>query len=79
MDKIAEDFIRSNGALPGFLGYQGFPNTLCVSVNDQVVHGIPSNYALKDGDITMERIISQAEKDAAQRMSVYKAVGELMR
>lgn len=51
LDKIAEDFIRSNGALPGFLGYQGFPNTLCVSVNDQVVHGIPSDYALKDGDI----------------------------
>ena len=51
LDKIAEDFIRSNGALPGFLGYQGFPNTLCVSVNEQVVHGIPSNYALKDGDI----------------------------
>ncbi len=51
LDKIAEDFIRSNGALPGFLGYNGFPNTLCVSVNDQVVHGIPSNYALKDGDI----------------------------
>jgi methionyl aminopeptidase len=51
LDKIAEDFIRSNGALPGFLGYHGFPNTLCVSVNDQVVHGIPSNYALKEGDI----------------------------
>ena len=51
LDKIAEDFIRSNGALPGFLGYGGFPNTLCVSVNDQVVHGIPSNYVLKEGDI----------------------------
>lgn len=51
LDKIAEDFIRSNGALPGFLGYGGFPNTLCISVNDQVVHGIPSNYALKEGDI----------------------------
>ena len=51
LDKIAEDFIRSNGALPGFLGYQGFPNTLCISVNEQVVHGIPSDYALKDGDI----------------------------
>lgn len=51
LDKIAEDFIRSNGALPGFLGYNGFPNTLCISVNDQVVHGIPSNYALKEGDI----------------------------
>lgn len=51
LDKIAEDFIRSNGALPGFLGYAGFPNTLCVSVNDRVVHGIPSNYELRDGDI----------------------------
>lgn len=51
LDKIAEDFIRSNGAVPGFLGYGGFPNTLCISVNDQVVHGIPSNYALKEGDI----------------------------
>ena len=46
LDQIAEDFIRTNGAIPGFLGYGGFPNTLCVSVNDQVVHGIPSNYAL---------------------------------
>lgn len=51
LDKIAEDFIRSNGAVPGFLGYGGFPNALCISVNDQVVHGIPSNYALKEGDI----------------------------
>ena len=51
LDKIAEDFIRSNGAVPGFLGYGGFPNTLCISVNDVVVHGIPSNYALKEGDI----------------------------
>ena len=51
LDKIAEVFIRSNGAVPGFLGYGGFPNTLCISVNDQVVHGIPSNYALKEGDI----------------------------
>lgn len=51
LDKIAEDFIRSNGAEPGFLGYDGFPNTLCVSVNEQVVHGIPSDYALKDGDV----------------------------
>lgn len=51
LDRIAEDFIRSNGAIPGFLGYGGFPNTLCISVNENVVHGIPSNYALKDGDI----------------------------
>ena len=51
LDKRAEEFIRDNGAVPGFLGYGGFPNTLCTSVNDQVVHGIPSDYVLKDGDI----------------------------
>ncbi len=51
LDRIAETFIRDNSAIPGFKGYGGFPNTLCTSVNDEVVHGIPSNYTLKDGDI----------------------------
>ncbi|HKL08019.1 MAG TPA: type I methionyl aminopeptidase [Bacteroidales bacterium] len=51
LDKIAEEYIRDNGAVPGFLGYGGFPNTLCTSVNDQVVHGIPSDYELRDGDV----------------------------
>lgn len=51
LDKIAEEFIRDNGAVPGFKGYGGFPNTLCVSVNDEVVHGIPGNRELKEGDI----------------------------
>jgi methionyl aminopeptidase len=51
LDKRAEEFIRDNGAIPGFLGYGGFPNSLCTSVNDQVVHGIPSDYVLKNGDI----------------------------
>ncbi len=51
LDRIAEEFIRSHGAVPGFLGYGGFPATLCISVNEQIVHGIPSDYALKDGDI----------------------------
>ena len=52
LDKIAEDFIRSHGAVPSFLGYNGFPNTLCMSVNEQVVHGIPSSKTvLKEGDI----------------------------
>ena len=51
LDKRAEEFIRDNGAVPGFLGYGGYPNTLCTSVNDEVVHGIPSDYVLKDGDI----------------------------
>ncbi len=51
LDEIAETFIRDNGAIPAFKGYGGFPNTLCTSVNDQVVHGIPSSYILKEGDI----------------------------
>lgn len=51
LDKRAEEFIRDNGAVPGFLGYNGYPNTLCISVNDAVVHGIPSSYQLKEGDI----------------------------
>ena len=51
LDKRAEEFIRDNGGVPGFLNYQGFPNTLCISVNDAVVHGIPNNYELQEGDI----------------------------
>ncbi len=51
LDKLAEEFIRDHHAKPGFLGYSGYPKTLCTSVNEQVVHGIPSDYILKDGDI----------------------------
>ena len=52
LDKLAEEFIRDNGAIPAFKGYCGFPASLCTSVNDQVVHGIPSDKViLKDGDI----------------------------
>ena len=51
LDKLCEDFILSNDAVPSCKGYNGFPATLCTSVNDTVVHGIPSNYKLKDGDI----------------------------
>ena len=51
LDKLAETFIRDNGAVPGFLNYGGFPYTLCISVNDTVVHGFPGNYELKEGDI----------------------------
>lgn len=51
LDQVAEEFIRDNKALPGFKGYNNFPNTLCTSVNDEVVHGIPSQYELRDGDI----------------------------
>ena len=51
LDKIAEEFIRDHGAIPGFLGLYDFPNTLCMSPNEQVVHGIPNNDPLKEGDI----------------------------
>jgi len=51
LDRIAEEFIRDQNAIPGFLGYKGYPKTLCTSVNQQVVHGIPSEYVLKEGDI----------------------------
>ena len=51
LDRVAEEFIRDHGAEPGFKGYGGFPATLCISVNDEVVHGIPGDRELKDGDI----------------------------
>ena len=51
LDQIAEEYIRSQGCTPGFKGLYGFPATLCTSVNEVVVHGIPSNYVLEDGDI----------------------------
>lgn len=51
LDKVAYEFIHDQKAVPAFLNYNGFPNSLCISVNAQVVHGIPGKYELKDGDI----------------------------
>ena len=52
LDHIAEQFIRDNGAIPAFLGYGGFPNSICASVNEHVVHGIPSaTTVLNNGDV----------------------------
>jgi len=51
LDKIAEEYIRDHHGVPSFKGYNGFPATLCISVNEVVVHGFPSDYVLKDGDI----------------------------
>ena len=51
VDKMAEQFIRDNGGVPSFLNYHGIPFSLCISVNEVVVHGFPSAYVLKDGDI----------------------------
>lgn len=51
IDKLAEEFITKQGAIPSFKGYHGFPASVCTSVNDEVVHGIPSRRELKEGDI----------------------------
>lgn len=51
LDRIAESFIRDQGAVPSFKGYNGFPGSICVSVNEELVHGIPGSRILKDGDI----------------------------
>ena len=51
LDEIAEEFINDNGGKPSFKGYGGFPATLCISINEQVVHGFPSEREIKEGDI----------------------------
>lgn len=51
LDRIAEDYIRSQGAVPSFKGYRGFTGSICASPNDMVVHGIPGPYTLRDGDL----------------------------
>ena len=62
LDSIAEDFIRAHGAVPAFLGYQGFPASLCISVNEQVVHGIPSSKCvLREGDIVSVDVTAEID------------------
>ncbi len=76
LDKLCEDFIVKNDGVPSCKGYEGFPATLCTSVNDTVVHGIPDNYKLKDGDIiTIDVVIGYKgyQGDAAWTY----AVGEI--
>ncbi|MDU2065008.1 MAG: type I methionyl aminopeptidase [Sporomusaceae bacterium] len=68
LDQIAEKYIRSCGALPAFKGYQGFPGTICASVNEEVVHGIPGLKKLKNGDtvsIDVGAVINGYNGDAA--------------
>lgn len=76
LDRLAEEYIRKMGGVPTCKGYEGFPATLCTSVNDTVVHGIPNNYKLKDGDIiTIDMVIGYKgyQGDAAWTY----AVGEI--
>ena len=51
LDKMAYEFIKDHGAIPAFLNYGGFPNSLCISPNEQVVHGFPNEYVIKEGDL----------------------------
>ncbi|MBZ5739645.1 type I methionyl aminopeptidase [Nocardioides mangrovi] len=80
LDAIAEDSIRSSGATPSFLGYQGFPASICASVNDEVVHGIPGGRVLADGDlvsIDCGAIVDGWHGDAAITVAVGAVPGEL--
>lgn len=82
LDNIAETFIRENGGIPAFKGYGGFPGTLCTSVNDEVVHGIPSDYVLKSGDIISVDcgvILNGWYGDSAYTFAVGQVDDELMR
>ncbi|MDE6340376.1 MAG: type I methionyl aminopeptidase, partial [Muribaculaceae bacterium] len=76
LDTIAREFILDNGGKPACLGYQGFPGTLCIEVNETVVHGFPSGYVLKEGDIIGTDCV--AELNGMNGDSCYTfAVGEI--
>ena len=80
LDKIAHDYIISKGAKPNFLNYNGFPGSICASVNDEVVHGIPSKHrVLKEGDIIsidMGAVLDGWHSDAARTFGVGKISAE---
>ena len=63
LNRVAETFIRDNGAVPNFLDYDGYPYSICTSVNDVVVHGFPSDYILKDGDIVEDGRVDNDAQD----------------
>ena len=76
LDTIAREFIHDNGGIPACLGYEGFPGTLCIEVNDVIVHGFPSGYTLREGDIVGTDLV--VEKDGFMGDSCYTfAVGEV--
>ncbi|WP_227764151.1 type I methionyl aminopeptidase [Zhaonella formicivorans] len=82
LDKIAEDYIKSKGARPSFKGYHGFPASICASINEEVVHGIPGLRKLKDGDIISIDIgaeINGYHGDAAVTLPVGQVASEVER
>ena len=79
LDQVAEKVIRSQNAIPGFKGYGGFPATLCISVNDVLVHGFPSKYRLKEGDIVsidVGAVYKGYNGDAARTFAIGKVSEE---
>lgn len=79
LDGIIEDFIRSKGAVPAFKNYHGFPASACISINDEVVHGIPGKRTLKEGDIVsvdVGAIVDDYYGDSARTFAVGKVSGE---
>ena len=82
LDRIAEEFITKHGAKPSFKGLYGFPSSLCISVNEQVVHGIPGAYILKEGDIISVdcgALLNGFHGDAARTFPVGKVSQEAQR
>jgi methionyl aminopeptidase len=82
LDRIAEAEIRRHGARPAFVGYRGYPKTLCTSINDEVVHGIPGTRSLKEGDIVgvdCGAIVDGYYGDAARTMPVGRITSERAR
>jgi methionyl aminopeptidase len=82
LDRMAEEAIRKRGAIPAFKGYRNYPKTLCASVNEQVVHGIPSKRRLKDGDIIgldLGAVVSGFYGDSAVTVPVGAASSEARR
>lgn len=82
LNRIAEEAIRSRGAVPAFKGYRNYPKTLCASVNEQVVHGIPSKRKLKEGDIIgldLGAIVGGFYGDSAVTVAVGRISGETLK
>jgi len=82
LDRVAAGEIESRGALPSFLGYRGFPKTICTSVNEQIVHGIPGGRALKEGDLVkldVGAIVDGFHADSAVTIPVGEASPEALK
>ena len=72
LDRAAEKFIRQNGCTPSFKGYGGFPGSVCISINDEVIHGIPSSRTLKDGDAARTFGVGEISKEAQKLIDITK-------